>query len=284
MAEPESEPKKAEDGEKAEPASSLMSTLAGVFDWLASFPLGLLAEIGVMARLMFETTMWAIRPPYRVSRLIDAMEFIGVQSILIVGLTGASVGSVFSLQLVDGFRRFGAENQVGSVIGIALARELSPVFSALMVSARAGSSIATEIGSMRVSNQIDALTTMSVNPIQYLVAPRVIAGVLMVPVMALLFNLIGLGGAYLVAVQINGLDGGIFLERVRWFVDRIDLWQLLFKAMVFGLAITLISCRQGFYASGGAAGVGLATNRAVVQSAVTVLVLDYLITSLFFVD
>jgi phospholipid/cholesterol/gamma-HCH transport system permease protein len=103
-------------------------------------------------------------------------------------------------------------------------------------------------------------------------------------VMALLFNLIGLGGAYLVAVQINGLDGGIFLERVQWFVDRIDLFQLLLKAAVFGLAVTLISCRQGFYASGGAAGVGLATNRAVVQSAVTVLVLDYIITSLFFVD
>lgn len=283
MADPGTQPTQ-EDGEKPAPRRSIMGALAGVFDWLMSFPIALLAEIGLMARLMFETVMWAIRPPYRVARVIDAMEFIGVESILIVGLTAASVGSVFSLQLVDGFRRFGAENQVGSVIGIALARELAPVFSALMVSARAGSSIATEIGSMRVSNQIDALTTMSVNPVQFLVAPRVIAGVLMVPVMALLFNLVGLGGAYVVAVQINGLDGGIFLERVRWFVDRIDLFQLLFKAAVFGLAITMISCRQGFYASGGAAGVGLATNRAVVQSAVTVLVLDYVITSLFFVD
>jgi phospholipid/cholesterol/gamma-HCH transport system permease protein len=283
-AEPESVEKKTADGESAEPAPTILSSLAGVFDWFASFPIALFAEVGMMARLMFETAMWTIRPPYRFARVIDAMEFIGVQSILIVGLTAASVGSVFSLQLVDGFRRFGAENQVGSVIGIALARELAPVFSALMVSARAGSSIATEIGSMRVSNQIDALTTMSVNPVQYLVAPRVIAGVLMVPVMALLFNLVGLSGAYLVAVQINGLDGGIFLERVRWFVDRIDLVQLVFKAAMFGLAITLISCRQGFYASGGAAGVGLATNRAVVQSAVTVLVLDYIITSLFFVD
>src|SRR4051812_4729805 len=123
MAEPESEPKKLEEGEKPSPSPSLLAALAGVFDWLASFPIGLLAEIGLMARLMFETGMWAVRPPYRVARVIDAMEFIGVQSILIVGLTGASVGSVFSLQLVDGFRRFGAENQVGSVIGIALARE-----------------------------------------------------------------------------------------------------------------------------------------------------------------
>jgi len=212
------------------------------------------------------------------------MEFIGVQSIAIVGLTGASVGSVFSLQLVDGFRRFGAENQTGSVIGVALARELAPVFAARRVSARAGSSMATEIGSMRVSSQIDALTTMSVSPVQYLVVPRVIAGIVMVPVMALLFNLIGLGGAYFVAVNVDGLDGGIFMERVRWFVDRIDLWQGTLKAMIFGFTLTLISCRHGYYATGGAAGVGRATNRAVVQSAVAILVLDYVITSVFFVD
>lgn len=277
-----STPKEPAAAPQPEPSPTL-ARLAGVFDWLVAIPLALFAEIGVLGRLTFETVLWAVRPPYRVYRLIDAMEFIGVQSIAIVGLTGASVGSVFSLQLVDGFRRFGAENQTGSVIGVALARELAPVFAALMVSARAGSSIATELGSMRVTSQIDALTTMSVSPVQYLVVPRVIAGILMVPVMALLFDLIGLGGAYTVAVQIDGLDGGIFLERVRWFVDRIDLWQGLFKAAVFGFALSMIACRQGYYATGGAEGVGRATNRAVVQSAVAILVLDYVITSTFFV-
>ncbi len=271
----------------AEPAprepNPVLARLAAIFDWLVAFPLALFAEVGTLGRLTFETVLWAIRPPYRLYRLLDAMEFIGVQSIAIVGLTGASVGSVFSLQLVDGFRRFGAENQTGSVIGVALARELAPVFAALMVSARAGSSIATELGSMRVSSQIDALTTMSVSPVQYLVVPRVLAGILMVPVMALLFDLIGIAGAYTVAVQIDGLDGGIFLERVRWFVDRIDLWQGLFKAAVFGFTLTIIACRQGYYATGGAEGVGRATNRAVVQSAVAILVLDYFITSTFFV-
>ena len=269
--------------EPTQTPSPLVAWLVSVFDWLVSYPLAMLAEVGVLGRITFETVLWAIRPPYRFYRVLDAMEFIGVQSIAIVGLTGASVGSVFSLQLVDGFRRFGAENQTGSVIGVALARELAPVFAALMVSARAGSSIATEIGSMRVSSQIDALTTMSVSPVQYLVVPRVIAGILMVPVMALLFNLIGLAGAYGVAVHIEGLDGGIFLERVRWFVDRIDLWQGLFKAAIFGFTLTTISCRQGYYATGGAEGVGRATNRAVVQSAVVILVLDYVITSVFFV-
>lgn len=279
------EPAEKKDGaiEPAVAPSALVSRLVLLFDWLLAVPIGLLAEIGILGRLAFETFLWAIRPPYRVYRLLDAMEFIGVQSIAIVGLTGASVGSVFSLQLVDGFRQFGAENQTGSVIGVALARELAPVFAALMVSARAGSSIATELGSMRVSSQIDALTTMSVSPVQFLVVPRVLAGILMVPVMALLFNLIGLAGAYAVAVQIDGLDGGVFLEKVRWFVDPVDLWQLSFKAMIFGFTITIIACRQGFYASGGAEGVGRATNRAVVQSAVAVLVLDYLITSTLFV-
>ncbi len=265
------------------PPSPIVARLVSVFDYLVAMPLALFAEIGTLGRLAVETFLWAIRPKYRFYRLIDSMEFIGVQSIAIVGLTGASVGSVFSLQLVDGFRQFGAENQTGSVIGVALARELAPVFAALMVSARAGSSIATELGSMRVSSQIDALTTMSVNPVQFLIVPRVLAGMLTVPVMALLFNLIGLVGAYTVAVNIDGLDGGVFIEKVRWFVDPNDLFQLLFKSIIFGFTLTLIACRQGYYATGGAEGVGRATNRAVVQSAVAILVLDYVITSTLFV-
>jgi phospholipid/cholesterol/gamma-HCH transport system permease protein len=166
-------------------------------------------------------------------------------------------------------------------VSIALARELAPVFSALMISARAGSAMATEIGSMRVSKQIDALTTMSVSPVQYLVFPRVLAGLLMGPILALLFYFVGFGGAWFVAVKVYGLDSGIFIERMRWYVDRADLLQGLTKAAVFGVTLTIVSCRQGFYASGGAAGVGLATNRAVVQSAVAILVLDYVVTTFF---
>ena len=243
-------------------------------------PLAFFAEIGVMARLMFETVMWGVRRPYRVGQIVAAFEFIGVQSIFIVGLTGFFVGGVFGLQLVDGFRRFGAENQVGPVVAIALTRELAPVFSALMITSRAGSAIATEIASMRVSNQIDALTTMSVNPVQYLVFPRVLAGIVAGPVMSLLFLLIGLTGAYVVGVHLMGIDGGIFIERVKWIVDTSDVVQGLTKAAVFGGTITLIACRQGFYATGGAAGVGRATNRAVVHSAVAILVLDYILTGL----
>jgi phospholipid/cholesterol/gamma-HCH transport system permease protein len=242
--------------------------------------LGFFAEIGIVSRLLFEVVMWAVRPPYRPRQLIDALEFIGVQSIFIVGLTGFFVGGVFGLQLVDGFRQFGAESQVGPVVALALSRELAPVFSALMITSRAGSAIATEIASMRVTNQIDALTTMSVNPVQYLVAPRVIAGVVACPVMSLMFLVIGFGGAYTVAVLLLNVDGGIFVERARYLVDTGDVVQGLVKAAFFGGTLTLISCRQGYHASGGAAGVGRATNRAVVQSAVAILVLDYILTGI----
>ena len=249
-------------------------------DAVLAIPLGFLAEIGVMARLIYETVRWMIRPPYRFRQLIEACEFIGVQSIFLVGLTGVFVGAVFGLQLVTALRQFGAEGQSGAVVSIALAREIGPVFAALMVSARAGSAIATEIGSMRVSNQIDALTTMSVSPVQYLIVPRVLAGLTMVPALALIFDVIGFGGAYVVAVHLFDLDGGVFRERAFWLVDMWDVQQGLIKSALFGVAVTLIACRQGYYASGGAAGVGLATNRAVVQSSVAVLILDYIATAI----
>jgi len=240
----------------------------------------LLAEIGASARLLGTAIFWGIRPPYRVHLYFAAMEFVGVQSLFIVGLTGLFIGMVFGIQLVDGFRQFGAENQTGAVVGMALTRELAPVFTALMVSSRAGSAMTTELGSMRVSDQIDAMTTMSVNPVQYLVVPRLLAGLLMLPILTMIFNMIGIFGAWLVCVQLLGLDHGVFVDKVRWFVDTPDLRQGMVKSVVFGLAVSLIACRHGFYASGGAAGVGQATTRAVVQSAVTILLFDYVITSI----
>lgn len=240
----------------------------------------LLAEIGATVRLLGLAFFWGIRPPYRFRLFFEAMEFVGVQSLFIVGLTGLFIGMVFGIQLVDGFRDFGAENQTGAVVGMALARELSPVFTALMVSSRAGSAMSTELGSMRVSDQIDALLTMAVNPVQYLVVPRLVAGVVMVPILTMIFNMVGIFGAWLVCVQLLGLDHGIFVDKVRWIVDGKDLMQGMIKALVFGLAVVLIACRQGFYAKGGAAGVGQATTSAVVQSAVSILALDYVVTSI----
>ena len=237
-------------------------------------------EIGILARLAFESAFWAIRRPFRLRLFIEQMEFVGVGSIFIVSLTGLFVGAVLGLQLVDGFRQFGAENQTGAVLGKAMAMEIGPVFSALMVSSRAGSAITTELGSMRVSDQINALIVMAVNPVQYLIVPRIIAGIIMVPMLTILFNVIGMTGGYGVCIYFLDIDPGIFLGQMRWVVDWPDVRMGIIKAAVFGAAVCLIACRQGFYASGGAAGVGRATNRSVVHSAIAILALDYLITAI----
>jgi phospholipid/cholesterol/gamma-HCH transport system permease protein len=263
-----------------EEPSKLRSAVRDAWEWLIGLVLSPFAELGALSRLFGETLFWGVRPPYRGRLFVESMEFIGIGSIFIVSLTALFVGGVLALQLVDGFRDFGAENQTGAVIGLALAREVGPVFAALMVTSRAGSAMTTELGSMRVTNQIDALVTMAVNPVQYLVVPRVVAGFVMVPVLTMLFNVVGVFGAFFVAVSLLGLDPGVFMDRLRWLVDWSDVSQGLIKAMVFGVAVTVIACRHGFYARGGAAGVGRATNRAVVQSAIAILMLDYLVTSL----
>ena len=263
-----------------ERSSKLRAAARDAGEWLFKVLLSPFVEISELFKLLWEALFWGIRPPYRGRLFVEAMEFIGIGSIFLVSLTAVFVGGVLALQLVDGFRDFGAENQTGAVIGLALAREVGPVFAALMVTSRAGSAMTTELGSMRVTNQIDALVTMAVNPVQYLVVPRLVAGFVMVPVLTMLFNVVGVAGAFFVAVALLGLDPGVFMDRLKWLVDWDDLSQGLIKAMVFGVAVTLIACRQGFYAKGGAAGVGRATNRAVVQSAIAILMLDYLVTSL----
>jgi len=263
-----------------EKSSKLHAAARDAGEWLFKVLLSPFVEISALFKLLWEALFWGIRPPYRCRLFVEAMEFIGIGSIFLVSLTAVFVGGVLALQLVDGFRDFGAENQTGAVIGLALAREVGPVFAALMVTSRAGSAMTTELGSMRVTNQIDALVTMAVNPVQYLVVPRLVAGFVMVPVLTMLFNVVGVAGAFFVAVALLGLDPGVFMDRLKWLVDWDDLSQGLIKAMVFGVAVTLIACRQGFYAKGGAAGVGRATNRAVVQSAIAILMLDYLVTSL----
>lgn len=273
---PDAAPTASDREESPKPRTSLRD--AG--EWLLKLLLAPFVELGALFELFGEALFWGIRPPYRGRLLVEAMEFVGIGSIFIVSLTALFVGGVLALQLVDGFRDFGAENQTGAVIGLALAREVGPVFAALMVTSRAGSAMTTELGSMRVTNQIDALITMAVNPVQFLVVPRLVAGLVMVPVLTMLFNVVGVFGAFFVAVRLLGLDPGVFMDRLRWLVDWEDVSQGLIKAMVFGIAVTLIACRQGFYARGGAAGVGRATNRAVVQSAIAILMLDYVVTSL----
>lgn len=238
--------------------------------------------IGRVSMLLFETLAWAVRPPYRLKVLFQAMEFVGVGSLFIVCLTGLFTGAVFSLQGAIAFRLFNAESLVGSTVAISLARELSPVLTGLMVTGRAGSGIATELGTMRVTEQIDALYTMAVNPVQYLVVPRVIAGLIVVPALCVLFTLVGMLGAYFVGVVLLHIDQGIFVQKIQWYVDPPDLISGLVKACAFGGILTLVGCYKGFYASGGARGVGIATTQSVVVSSVAILIADYFLTALMF--
>jgi phospholipid/cholesterol/gamma-HCH transport system permease protein len=235
--------------------------------------------LGRVVMLTGQTLLWLVRPPFRPRQLLIAMDFIGVQSIFIILLTGIFSGMVFSLQTVNSLRQFGAEGVVGSVVAISLTREISPVFSALMVTARGGSAIAAELGNMRVTEQIDAITTMGVSPVQYLLSPRLLAAVIMLPLLCILYSCIGMLGAWVVAIYWLGVDPGIFLANIEKYLLPSDLFMGEIKAVSFGFLISAISSEKGFFASGGARGVGQATTRAVVHSAVAILVCNYVITT-----
>jgi phospholipid/cholesterol/gamma-HCH transport system permease protein len=251
----------------------------GLIERLTAPLLDALDGIGTLVMLTGQTLVWLVRPPFRFTQALAAMEFIGVESIFIVGLTGTFSGMVLALQTTNSLRQFGAEGVVGSVVAISLTREISPVFASLMVTARAGSAIAAELGNMRVSEQIDAILTMGVSPVQYLLSPRLLASVIMVPLLCILYTCVGLAGAWLVAVEGLGVDPGTFISNIEKYMQPKDFWMGEIKAAVFGFLICAISCKQGYNANGGARGVGIATTRAVVESAVAILVANYLITS-----
>ncbi len=223
---------------------------------------------------------WLVRRPFRFGNYLEAGEYIGFGSLPIVLLVGAFTGMVMSLQSVNAFRQFGLESFSGGTTGKALALELGPVLTSLMLAGRAGAGIATELGTMRISEQIDALESMAVNPVQYLVLPRIVAAMIVTPILTLLFFVIGMGGAYLVAVLLEHVDQGQWIANLRDIVQPMDVIQGLIKAVFFGFLITLVGCYQGFNASGGGRGVGIGTTRAVVIGSVTTLVVDYFLTDI----
>jgi phospholipid/cholesterol/gamma-HCH transport system permease protein len=249
------------------------------FESIGSGLLKLMREIGETVLLALNLLSWMVRPPYRVRLLFNQCEFIGVGSLFIVLLTGLFTGLVFALQSDFAFAKFNAESLVGATVVISLCRELAPVLTALMVTGRAGSAIATELGTMRVTEQIDALSTMAVSPIQYLVVPRVLAMTLMMPLLTMLFNAVGFMGAYSVSIYQAEINEGTFMGRIRQIVEFSDLAGGLIKSAVFGFAIALIACQRGMNAEGGSRGVGLAATGTVVTGSVTILILDYALTN-----
>ncbi len=242
--------------------------------------IGFLAQLGGMTRMGLEAAVLALLPPYRPRLLFRQMDFVGVGSFVIIAITGFFTGAVFTLQSNLAFRMFGAEGFTGATVALSLTRELSPVLAALMVTGRAGSAMAAEIGTMRVTEQIDALEVMAVNPVRYLVSPRLLAGALMLPCLCMTYNVIGMLGSWLVGVRFLGIDDSVFWTRVFLYVDPSDIINGLIKAGCFGVILSVVGCYRGFHASGGAEGVGRATTQAVVIASVTILISDYFITSL----
>jgi phospholipid/cholesterol/gamma-HCH transport system permease protein len=210
------------------------------------------------------------------------MEFVGVKSINVVILTGLFTGAVFALQSYYGFAMFGAESLVGSTVALALTRELAPVLTSLMVTGRAGSAMAAEIGTMRVTEQIDALTAMAVNPLQYLVVPRMLAGIIMLPLLTILTNYIGVFGSYVVGVKMLDINEGVFVQNIYNYLAMSDISMGLIKAAVFGLILSVVGCYQGYVTTGGAEGVGRSTTKAVVQACILILATDYFLTAIMF--
>lgn len=250
------------------------------FQWLGASTLDMLAELGRLSSLFVEACAWAARPPWRVRQIFKQMEFVGVRSLFVVCLTALFTGMVLALQTYYAFRLFSAETLVGATVALSMTRELGPVITALMVTGRAGSAIAAEIGTMRVTEQVDALTVMAINPVQYLVTPRVLAGFLMLPLLTVISDFVGIVGGYLIGVKALGINGGIFMNKIYELVTLDDIYDGLYKAAVFGAILTLVGCYKGFYTSGGAEGVGRATTEAVVLSSVLVLASDYVMTAL----
>jgi phospholipid/cholesterol/gamma-HCH transport system permease protein len=237
-------------------------------------------DLGSTILLGAQAATWLVRPPYRWAQLFIALDFIGAGSTFIVGLVGLFTGMAFTVSVIVGFRQFSAEGMVGGVVALALTRELAPVLAAVVVTARAGSTMASELGNMRVTEQIDAITTMGVSPIQYLVVPRVIATTLMLPLLSICFGVTGMAGAYLVAVVWQDIDPGVFFDKIKTFVQMSDLRMLGVKSLFFGLIVSVVCCKKGFFASGGARGVGEATAKAVVASIVAIFAADYVLTSI----
>ncbi len=244
--------------------------------------LNLFSEAGLIFLLFLETIKQSVKRPLKIERIFDQMEFIGVRSLFVVVLVSTFTGMVLALQTYTGFRRFSAESMVGAVVALSLCRELGPVLTSIMVTARAGSAMAAEIGTMRVTEQIDALEVMAVNPIKYLVVPRVIASVLVVPVLTVISDFTGIVGGYIVGVKMLNINSGVYINRTLDLLEISDIYNGLLKSIIFGLLLSIIGCYKGYYTKGGARGVGKATTEAVVLACVVIFVADYVLTAFLF--
>jgi phospholipid/cholesterol/gamma-HCH transport system permease protein len=241
-----------------------------------------LASTGRLALFAIDAIMHCFRPPFYLRLIGQQMIDIGYYSLPVVGLTAIFTGMVLALQTHTGFSRFSAEGAVATIVVLSMTRELGPVIAALMVAGRIGAAIAAELGTMRVTEQIDALSTLSTNPFKYLVVPRLLAGTIMVPVLVLVADIVGVFGGFLVATSKFGFNPAGYIGQTTDYLQREDVLTGLIKAAVFGFIVALMGCYHGYHSRGGAQGVGAATTHAVVSASIMILLSDYLLSSILF--
>ena len=250
-------------------------------DALGRSALSIVDALGRFGTFLIQALAVTLTPPFKLRAFADRINFIGYRSLLIILLTGAFTGMVLGLQIYITLSRFGSEAFLGPAVALSLIRELGPVLAALMVTGRAGSALTAEIGIMRITEQIDALTVMALNPMRYLVAPSILAGVVTFPLMTALFDVIGIFGGYLVGVELLGLSQGTYFGEMQTFVDLDDIMLGFWKSISFGIIVTWVCTYKGFHVGHGAEGVARGTTQAVVMSSVLILVWDYFFGSVW---
>jgi phospholipid/cholesterol/gamma-HCH transport system permease protein len=239
-------------------------------------------KVGILSIFIAKIMSGLVKRPFYLGLILRQLISIGYFSLPVVAMTAIFSGAVLALQSYTGFSRFSAESSIATVVVLSITRELGPVLAGLMVAGRVGASIAAEIGTMKVTEQIDALFILSTDPIKYLVVPRVVASVITMPCLVLIGDIIGVMGGYLVSVHKLGFNGTSYITNTIEYLETMDVVSGLVKASVFGFIIAIMSCYHGYYSGKGAKGVGSATTDAVVSSSILILLSNYLITELFF--
>ncbi len=251
-----------------------------IIDYLKSKLVGFINEIGAIAVFAHESMKLLFAKPYRYGEIIKHLEFIGNQSVGIITLTSIFTGLALSFQVYLGFKLVNAVNLVGPTVAFGISRELGPVLTGLIVAARAGGAMAARLGTMRVNEQLDALDVMGVNTKQYLIAPRIIAAIISMPLLTALFDFMAMVGSWFLCTKLVGLDHAVFMEKIRTTLEFRHILEGLMKSAIFGFMFAVICTYKGFNTSGGAKGVGEATNKGVVISMVSIIILDYFLMNI----
>ncbi len=239
----------------------------------------LIQDMGHMTLFLLRAVAWFFRPPFRFAQILKQVHFIGFKSTFVVVLTAVFTGMVLALQGYYSLRKFGSEGLLGSAVALSMIRELGPVLASLMVTARSGSAMTAEIGIMRITEQIDAMETMAINSLQYLISPKIIAALVAVPLLVAMFDVVGIYGGYMVGVKLLGVSGGSYWSSIESAVEWRDVYGGILKSVSFGLIISWVCCYKGYFTRMSAEGLGKATTEAVVLSSVLILVWDYFLTS-----